>query len=231
MVDSNQQPDQIKSGKDAVDKLLHERKVNRINTAFHNSVSTLFSWAVVLSVFLIVLIYFLLPTSKVKVLSVKGNNYLDKSYIERLSGINYNTRYFLVFPHATANRIKEDPQIKDATIRLLPEHVVQIDVVEEQPLGYRYEEKGPVILLGSGNKVELTSEKMTMISRIPLIDGFFEDEQTSKLIKALCVIKPSMLEEITEIRQYNLDYDEETMMIQMREGGYFFTNYYLIDSI
>ena len=231
MVDSKQNIENIESGKDAVDKLLHEREVNRINTAFHNSIPSLFAWAIVFSVFLIVLIYFILPTSKVKVLSIKGNNYLDKNYIEKLSGVNYSSRYFLVFPHTTANKIKQDPQIKDAIVRLLPEHVVQIEVVEEQPLGYRYEEKGPVILLESGNKVELTSEKMTMVSRIPYIDGFYEDEQTSKLINALKVVKPTMLEEITEIRQYNLDYDEETMMIQMREGGYFFTNYYLIDSI
>ena len=231
MVNEPQKIDEIKGSKDAVDKLLHEREVKRINTAFHNSVSSLFSYAIVLSVILLVVSYFLLPSSKVKALSVVGNNYLDKGYIEKLSGVNYSSRYFLVFPGMTANKIKQDPQIKNASVRLLPENVVQIVVEEEQPVGYRYEEKGSVILLENGNKVELTSEKMGMISRLPFIDGFVEEEQTQQLIKALASIDKKILEEITEVRQYSLDYDDEVMMIQMREGGYFFTTYYLIDSI
>lgn len=214
-----------------INDLLDERKKNKENIAFRNKQVNLFSWAIVFSVVLIAIIYYLLPFSKVKAVSVTGTNYLTSSYVEELSGVNYNSRYFLVFPSSVAKKIKKNALIEDCTVRLLSNNIVQINITEKKPVGYRYEENTPYILFADGSKTELTSDYMSIISRIPFIVGFTTDEQTHLLTQALSEVSDVMLEEISEIRQYSLKYDDETLEIQMREGGYFFTDYYNISLI
>ena len=90
---------------EGVKNLIEKRKIFRENEAFAKKQSGIFSWAIVFSVFIIVAVYFLLPFSKVKALSVTGTNYLTNEIVEEISGIDYNTRYFLVFPSLFLNSL------------------------------------------------------------------------------------------------------------------------------
>lgn len=216
---------------EGVKNLIHEREVARYNDNFRGSKPQLFAWAIVASVLIIVLVYFLLPSSKVKAVSVSGTNYLTNDQVEEISGITYNSRYFLTFPNVIEKRVNESPMIESCKVKLLKNNIIQIIVVEKEPVGYRYEDDVAYILFSDGSKTELTSSLMNLVSRIPFIVGFTTDEQTHLLTSALAKVDASMLEEISEIRQYSLEYDDETLEIQMREGGYFFTDYYSIELI
>ena len=217
---------------EGVKNLIEKRKIFRENEAFAKKQSGIFSWAIVFSVFIIVAVYFLLPFSKVKALSVTGTNYLTNEIVKEISGIDYNTRYFLVFPSRIAKKIKENPLVEDCKVRLLQNNVVQLQITEKRPVGYRYEDDGKAyILFSDGKKAELKSEYMSILARIPFIVGFTTDDQTHLLTQALAKIDEEMIEEISEIRQYSMKYDKETLEIQMREGGYFFTDYYNISLI
>ncbi len=217
---------------EGVHNLIREREINKENLAFAKKQSRLFAWAIVFSVVFIVFLYFLFPFSKVKAVSVTGNNFLTSEYVESISGLSYESRYFLVFPSSVAKKIKKNPLIEDCTVRLLQNNIVQIDITEKKPVGYRYDDDNKAyILFSDGSKTELTSDYMTLISRIPFIVGFTTEEQTHLLTQALGSVDSEMIEEISEIRQYSLKYDTETLEIQMREGGYFFTDYYNISLI
>ncbi len=217
---------------EGVSNLIRERELYKENLAFAKKQSRLFAWAIVFSVVFIVSFYFLLPMSKVKAVSVTGNNYLTSDYIENISGIDYNSRYFLILSSKIAKKVKNDPLIEDCTVRLLKNNIVQISVTEKKPVGYRYDDDNKAyILFSDGSKTELTSDYMSLLSRIPFIVGFTTDDQTHLLTQALASVSDEMIEEISEIRQYSMKYDSETLEIQMREGGYFFTDYYNISSI
>ncbi len=221
--------DDFKTEPIGVRHLLDERKMRKDNMDFRTAQPVLFAWTCVFSVLLITLTYFLLPASRVKAISVSGNNYLPKDYVEHLSGITYKSRYFLTFPTITAHKIEEDPMISKARINLLPGNIIQIAIEENQPVAYRYNEDGPVFLMSDGSEVGMKREYTNIISRVPFVEGFYTEDQTHLLTKALSGVDRGMIEEIAEIRQYTLYYDDETLMIQMREGGYFFTNYFSID--
>lgn len=223
--------DDFKLEAEGVTNLIRQRKLKYENQLFEETRPALFSLAVIIGVLLICVTYYFLPSSKVKAVSVSGNNYLEKEYIIDVSQINYQSRVFFTLPSVASSRIEKDPMIEEANIRVLPDNIIQIVVKEKQPLGYRYEETGPVLLFANGNKTTLTRSYMSMLPRLPFIDGFLTDEQTLKLTNALAKIDLTMLEEMTEVRQYALDYDEEALMIQMREGGYFFASYYSLNKI
>ena len=212
-------------------KLLQDRKIRQENLSFQESKPLLFALSLIAGIVLIVGTYFLLPISKIKAVSVVGNQYLENRYIERISGVNYQSRFFLTFPGFVARKVKQDPMIEDCKVRLLPNHIVQIEVNEKEPVGYRYNEEGPVLIIKDATQIPLTSEYMPMIARLPFITGFVEEGQTYKLAQALSKVDRKLIDEISEVEQYFLDYDEETLQIQMREGGYFFTSYYSIETL
>lgn len=209
-----------------VDELFRERERERNNEQFSRLQPRLFSWGIVISVFLIAAVYFLSDVSKVHAVSVTGNNYLDDRYIREIAGIDYQSRVFLVFPNRTAGKLKKNGMIENARINLLPENGVQIEVKERKPIGFRYEKDQATVLLSDGSETELTSKMLNIIGRVPYINGFYEEEQTRLLSKALSEISSEMIEEISEIDQYALDYDDEALMIRMRDGVVIFASYY-----
>ncbi len=216
---------------DGVSDLIKEREMKKENQQLARSLPHLFNIAIIVSIASIALFYAILPLSRIKAISVTGEEYLSKRYIQELSGITYDSMYFLTFPGHVSSLVEKDPMIEDVKTRLLPGNTVQLNVTEKQPVGYRYEEDGPYILTADGSHFPLTSEYMTVISRVPLIEGFTEEDQTHKLINALSQLSRTIIGEIAEIDQYSLDYDDEVMEIQMRDGGYFFSGYYSIELV
>lgn len=210
----------------AVDQLIEQRRICQNQNDFEHSRSFLFAWSVVFGVVFIALMYYLSPYSRINTLSVSGLNYVNQEYVVELSGIHYDSRFFLVFPGRTKRKLEEDPFIKTAKIVALQDRAIQIEIEENQPYGYRYEEDQPMILFVNDKKKELTSDLMPIISRIPYINGFFDEQQSHLLSRALSQVDRSMIEEISEIYQYDLGYDNEVMAVQMRDGGTLFTNYF-----
>ncbi|MBQ1319185.1 MAG: FtsQ-type POTRA domain-containing protein [Solobacterium sp.] len=214
-----------------VDEMLEERQVSRSNEMMSAARPVLFAWAMVLSVFLIAGSYFMSSFSRIRSLSVSGNNYLPQSYVERVSGISYDSRYFLVFPATTKKRLESDPMIATARVVALKNHAVQIEITENQPIGYRYHDDQAFILMADGSEVQLTSELMPVIARVPYINGFYEEQQTHLLARAFELIAPDIIEDMAEVTQYPMDYDDETIEIRMRDGMVFFAGYFTTQSV
>ena len=216
---------------DGVSGMIREREIGKENAQIVKVLPHLFNIAVFVSMVMIAGFYFLLPLSKVKAISVTGEDCLSSRYIESISGVNYQSRYFLTFPWTVASRLKQDPMIKEAKVYLMSGNTLHIDVTEKDPVGYRYEAEGPYILTTDGSRFPLTSDYMGVISKVPMIVGFTEEDQTHKLINALSLVDRNIIGEIAEVDQYSLNYDDEVMEIQMRDGGYFFSGYYSIELV
>ncbi len=211
---------------EGVEQLFRDREIKNDNSEFEKSRGLLFWAGIGLSVFVLILLYFVSGASRVRALAIGGNQYLDTRYIEGLSGITLDSRYYLTFPHSVRKKIEADPFVEKADIRMNDGNMIQIIVHEKRPLGYRYDDDIAYILMDDDTKAELKPEYMQVISRIPYIDGFYEDEQTHLLTVALKNIDQKVIEEIAEIHQYALKYDDEAIQLQMRDGTYVFTSYF-----
>ena len=209
-----------------VNTIFEERAVQKDNEAFEKSRSRLFFMAVSLAFLILLGIYYFMPESRVKSVSVHGNNYLTKAYVRRIADVNLNDLFYFQIPRSISSRIEEDPMIESAEVSLLHDNIIEIVVHEKQPIGYRYDEEIPTVLCTDGSVIELTSDLMPILSRIPFITGFNEEKATHLLTSGFQDIDPERIEEMAEVIQYPLSYDPEAIEIRMRDGGIFFANYF-----
>lgn len=220
----------FKETSSGVDEVLkrHKQRVN--DASFLRYKRFLFSLAILLGLLMILMTYFYSSASKVKAISVNGNDYIDSEYIKKLSGLSLESRYYLIPWFITEAKIKEYPLISDAKIHFEANNVIKIDITEKKPVGYRYNEK-PEIILSDGKTVELTSEMLSIVARIPLITGFVEDENLYLITKSLNLVDKSKIENISEIKQYDLNYDKNALMLYLRDGNFVFSSFYSLEMI
>lgn len=220
----------IKEEKSAVDEVFERRKRIKADFSFRKAQPLLFIAAVCCGLVLITLGYYFSPISKVKSISVKNNYYLETDYIKKLSGLTLENRYYLVIDYFVEKKLEESDLIKKATVKHKDQGVIEIDIEEETPFGYRYLEEGE-ILLTSGKAVPLKSEYLDIIAKVPYVDGFDTEEQLVRIAKAFQKVDRSVIESISEVSQYPMSYDENTLRLFMRDGNNFFASYYSLETI
>ncbi len=198
---------------------------------FIHSYKRLLKLSLLLATFLLLGVYFISSDSRVSAVVIEGNHYLDESYIEDISGIKQNNILFFQIPFLKEIKLQNDPMIESADVSFVSGNVITITIKEKKVIGYRYEDDQAYILLSDNTKAELKSEYLDIIASVPLINGFTESEQTRLLCKAFDDVDQNMIENISEISQYSLSYDDEAMKIQMRNGSYFLGNYQNLDKL
>lgn len=223
--------EEIEQQPTGVDALFLKREIERDNARFKKSKRVLFIVAILLANLLVCLFYFTSSMSKVTTISVSGNQFLTKDYIRQYAKLDLNSRYYLIFSYRISSRLEQEPFIQQASVTMKEHGVVEINVVEKKPVGYRYENETPMILFSDNTKTELTSDYLSVVARIPFMTGFETDEQTYLLTKAMNDVHLSLIEDIAEIHQYDLGYDQQAIQVQMRDGGFFFASYYSLDLI
>lgn len=216
---------------DTVESVFNDKAVAKDNREFARAHRFLFPLAIGIGSLLLIVMYLFSSVSRIKVISVEGNRMLTNDQIRTLSGLKENGFYYGVIPAAVENRVAEDDMIAKCAVQLKDDRVVQITVTEEEPIGYRYDGDQPELLLKDGRVIPLKSSYMSIISRVPLITGFDEEEQTHLLIEAFADVSQDVISDMAEITQYPMSYDDQTLEVQMRDGGYFFASYYSLDKI
>lgn len=223
---AEQEVNKLPAAEPGVDTIFEERAVAKDNEAFERARPRLFFTAVFFAFALLIVSYVLSPESRVKAVSVRGNNYLSKALVEKSANVEINDLFYLQFPSVIEARIEENGLVESASVQLLHDNIIEIVITEKQPIGYRYDEEVPTVLFTDGSVIDLTSELMSVVSRIPFITGFNEENATHLLTTGFKDIDPERIEEMAEVIQYPLSYDPEAIEIRMRDGGIFFTNYF-----
>ena len=184
--------------------------------------------ALILSVFLclilIALTYFLSSISNIYRITVDGNNYLDDEDIIELSKLSTRNKYLLTIPSTIEKRIKENPLIEDCSVSLLDNSHVSINVTEKKIIGYVYNGQTSDLLLANDERIPLEKENMYLINKVPLIEGF-TNEELIMLEKNFTDCDYQIINEISEIHKYpDLKYQDVELV--MRDGNYIFTSAY-----
>lgn len=201
------------------------KKTDKESKSLIECAPRLLKWGLFAAVALLLSLYLFSSYSRVSGIVVKGTHYLDEEYIEEISNIHQNNIFYLNIPFLKEMELKNDPMIEDADVTLLSNQVVSITIKEKKAIGYRYDSDEAEILFVDNTKAKLKSEYLDIISSVPLIHGFNTKEQTRLLCKAFKDVDQSMIENISDISQYALSYDDEAMKIQMRNGSYYLGNY------
>lgn len=201
------------------------------NTTFIQSQSKLLKIGLFVAFFIVLILYFCTSVSKTNAVIIQGTHYLSDSYIQDISGIDQNDIYYFNIPIMKEIKLKSDPMIEDADVKLLSNRTISITITEKKAYGYRYEDDTAYILLSDNTKAELKSEYLDIIASVPLITGFEDDEQTRLLSKAFEQLDRSIIESISEISQYSTSYDDEILKILMRNGSYFLGTYQNLDKL
>ncbi|MFV0480033.1 MAG: cell division protein FtsQ/DivIB [Anaerorhabdus sp.] len=215
----------VSAENDAVEQVFEKRRKIKQKFDFLKNKPLLFIVACSAGFLIIMILTFLAPMSKVKVISIQGNNYLTQEYVEELSGITKQSVVYFLMPSQIERRIEKSELIANVNVTILKDNIVKIEIIEEEPIAYRYEET-PEILLKNGELIPMTEDLLLLIARIPYLTGFNSDEQLMDLAKAFEDVERQSIEQISEISQYSLSYDENAIQLLMMDGNYFFASYF-----
>ncbi len=209
---------------EAVQSLFDERHDRRISREYANARPRLFRIGILIAAALLMGLYFVIPDSRIKGVSFRGNKYLSDSYLKEMSGVRPGNLFYLPLPWVIESHLNSDPFIADTKVTLKKGNIIEIEVEENKIVGYRYDED-PVILFADNTSVPLKSEYLSIVAEVPLINGFFEEDQTRLLIKGFANVDKKIISEISEITQFDIGYDAEAIKVLMRNGGYFIASY------
>lgn len=204
--------------------VLNKRKNVRVKTHFLATKNRYFLVGILISIIIVIALYLILPTSNVFKVIVKGNRYLEDSYYEKLAKISDSDKYLLVVSPLVEREIKKDPIVEEVKVKHIEHGLIEIDVKEKMIIGYTYDDI-PNLVLEDGSKVALTNEYLHMISKVPLIEGY-NDEEIKIISMGFDKLDPNMINEISEIHKYPFSYDDKMLEIIMRDGNYVYLSYY-----
>ena len=209
---------------DSVQEIFDDRKNKKVTNIFRQTKSNTIRLGLFIATIILLALYYAMPVSRVKGINITGNVYLPDSYVTEASGVTKDDIFYFKIPILIEQKVNSNPFIKDSTVTLETGNVIQIDIEEKKIVGYRYDEE-PILLMSDNTQAPMESKFLDIISRVPLIDGFESEDQTRMLSTAFKEVDRSIIEDMSEINQYDLGYDSQGICILMRNGGYFIANY------
>lgn len=207
------------------ERMFRKKSKENVEKKFRSTRSNVYKKAMLCSIVVLCVVYFLLPISKVNSISIQGNHYLSDNYIKQKSGLSLNSRMFFSIPMWIESTLKSDPLIEKVSVEWKRDNVIELQIEEKKVIGYRYDDDSPEILFADGSTTELTSDYLDIIAKVPLITGFTEDGLTEKLCSAFQDVATSIIEQMSEISEYSLSYESSVLKILMRTGGYFISDF------
>lgn len=215
---------------EAPNAVVEKRRQVREHYRFLTIKKRLFFIGIIISLLLLVSQYFLSGASNVTKIYVEGEYYLPKSYVQNISGITTNSKYFFVVGPLVQQRIEKDPFIKSVTVSHGKHGIIELAIEEEKMVAYRMD-TGFEILLGNGSYEVASDDLVEIISSLPLLVGFEETEAIETLAEYLGEVNHNIIENISEIHRYEMSYDSNMIRILMRDGNHIFTSFYSLDTL
>ena len=176
---------------------------------------------------IIACIYLVLDVSNVSSISVNGNIYLKDEDVISLSELDTNKKYIFVNASNIENKIKTNELIDLCKVEKLDDRSIVINVSEKKAIGYGQLEGNNVLFLADGSTIALTKNNLYLIGRVPLIEGF-TNNNLILIEKNLSNVDEKIINEISEIHYYpSLKFQDHEII--MRDGNYIFTSVYGLD--
>lgn len=166
---------------------------------------------------IVFVIYFQSPLSRVKEISISGNQTYTTEELIAVSGLSKKTNIWKVDKGAIEGRLKELPEISGAEIETRLPNTVVIKVAEHNRIAYIAKEKSFLPVLENG--MILSKQEITDIPvNAPLLLGFKEGDVLLEMIDSLESLPREVLNAISEIHYSPKKTDEYHITLYMNDG-------------
>ncbi|MDR7522189.1 MAG: FtsQ-type POTRA domain-containing protein [Armatimonadota bacterium] len=115
---------------------------------------TLSRFAVIMAALLAAAVFPQSALFTIERIEVRGARSLPDAAVAALAGLEPGMRLFAVDADAVARRLRADPRIKDADVRLRPPHTVVLRITERRP----------VLALGLGDRFALLDDDLVVVA-------------------------------------------------------------------
>ena len=70
-------------------------------------------------------LYFMIPDSRVKGVTFRGNQYLSSRYLQEISGVKEGNLFYLPLPWVIEQKVSSDPFVESCDVQLLKGNIVK----------------------------------------------------------------------------------------------------------
>lgn len=157
------------------------------------------------------IIYFisLLPISNIY---IKGNNYLSDQEIIELSKIDDYPSFFKTTKYRIKKRLLKNPYIKNVKVKKSMFNTIEISVVEKNILCRKDDNK--LVILEDGKEVDDNNKY-----DVPILLNYIPDTKYKSFLKHMNRVNDSIKSEISEIRYYPNEQDDDRFLLHMNDGN------------
>jgi len=143
---------------------------------------------------------------------IKGNNYLTDQEIIELAKIENYPSFLKTTKYRIKKRLLKSPYIKEVKVKKYMFNTIEIKVVEKNILCRKDENK--LIVLEDGLEIN-DNEKYN----IPILLNYIPDTKYKSFLKHMNKVNESVKSEISEIRYYPNEQDDDRFLLHMNDGN------------
>ena len=163
-------------------------------------------------VVLIVFIVYLAIDSKIKNITIKGNNYITDEEVLRLAGIEEYPRFFLTLSHTVKQKIEDIPLVKKVSVKKGFLNTITIDI-EEYDILLKNNLTGKYVL-ENGREIEYSRELV-----VPSLTNEVTEKKYKSLLANLEEVDDDVLGQISEIKYVPNEYDKDRFLLYMNDDN------------
>lgn len=189
-----------------------------------------------ITVFLLVIIsaylYWSTDVSKPKIISVSGNYVLSKDEVINQVDIDLDTMLIVANPMLIKYRLLKHPLIEEVnTDWSLINRYININIDEVDVFAYRQNDAGATMLMFDGSHIELSSDYYKFMPHLIFIEGFNDEALEKRLIDSFLNLDKDVINQISEIHQTSVSYDENFIELRMNDGNKVYTSFQTVERI
>ena len=167
---------------------------------------------VFVSILIIALGGYLLTLIRISNIYIKGNSYInDQEIIEQAKLENYPS-FIKTSTNTVKKRLKKNPYIKSVSVNKKLFSTIEIKIEEKKPLFRKDENK--LLVLDDGKEVD-DNNRYT----VPILLNYVPDTKYNNFIKKMNQVDDSVKSEISEIRYYPNNQDDDRFLLNMNDGN------------
>lgn len=163
------------------------------------------------------IIYFQSPLSRIKNITVKGNEMYSSKDVATLSGLSKETNIWKIDKQSISEKLQSLPEIKSIQVQVRFPNSVNIQVVEHKRIAYLAKDGKFMVVLENGEIIEKTKAEIIPVSA-PILIGFSNGEVLDEMVIGLEQLPDEIVNSISEIHHTPKETDEFSITLFMNDG-------------
>lgn len=169
-------------------------------------------------------VYLATDYSHVQDIVVTGNRYLSKEEVMELGALGYESRWALVFPGYVRARLKTNPLVEDAQVRVDPSGSVRIRMTMKKAVAYYGSSGDSRLVFADGSEEKIEGDLYQALAYVPYLKDVDDPQIRALLVEKLGSLPEEVIAGISEIWMFHETYDSQMFRFLMSDGNQVFMN-------